>query len=201
MTTDTPQSAPAAERNKAPILAVLEQVLPPSGLAVEIASGTGQHVVHFAQALPQWTWQPTEPDSQMRQSIAAWLAKCDLPNVLPPLALDVCQPDWPVDRADAVLCINMIHISPWHATEHLLAGCERILRPGGILFLYGPYRRFGRHTAPSNEAFDASLRQRDPQWGVRDLETVAETARQHGLEMSQVVEMPANNLSLVFVRG
>jgi SAM-dependent methyltransferase len=201
MTTDTPQSAPAAERNKAPILAVLEQVLPPSGLAVEIASGTGQHVVHFAQALPQWTWQPTEPDSQMRQSIAAWLAISDLPNVLPPLALDVCQPDWPVDRADAVLCINMIHISPWHATEHLLAGCERILRPGGILYLYGPYRRFGRHTAPSNEAFDASLRQRDPQWGVRDLETVAETARQHGLEMSQVVEMPANNLSLVFVRG
>jgi SAM-dependent methyltransferase len=195
------QSAPAAERNKDPILAVLKRVLPQSGLVLEVASGTGQHVVHFARALPALTWQPSEADPQMRPSIAGWLAETGLPNVLPPLDLDVCRPDWPIDRADAVLCINMIHISPWQATEQLLAGCGRILRPGGVLYLYGPYRRGGRHTAPSNEAFDASLRQRDPQWGVRDLETVVDAAREHGMELSDVVEMPANNLSVVFLRG
>ena len=192
---------PAPERNKAPILEVLRRVLPDRGLVLEIASGTGQHVVHFAKALPRWTWQPSEPDPQMRQSIAAWLAEMKLTNVLPPLELDVCRADWPMERADAVVCINMIHISPWRATEHLLAGCERLLEPGGILFLYGPYRRFGRHTAPSNEAFDESLRQRDPHWGVRDLEAVAEAAKQHGLALAEVVEMPANNLSVVFAHG
>ncbi len=199
--TDTRQSAPAAERNKDPILAVLARVLPRSGLVVEIASGTGQHVVHFARALPGLTWQPSDPDPQMRRSIAGWLEETGLPNVRPPLDLDVCRPDWPIDHADAVVCINMIHISPWQATEHLLAGCGRILRPGGILYLYGPYRRFGRHTAPSNEAFDASLRQRDPQWGVRDLEVVVDAASGYGMDLSEVVEMPANNLSVVFVRG
>jgi SAM-dependent methyltransferase len=201
MMTEVPQTAPAAERNKEPILAVLKRVLPPTGFAVEIASGTGQHVAHFAAALPGWTWQPTELDAQMHESIAGWLAETGLANVLPPLTLDVCDPRWPVDRADAVLCINMIHISPWQATEGLLAGCGRILRQGGLLYLYGPYRRFGRHTAPSNEAFDASLRQRDPQWGVRDLETVVETAELHGLSLSEIVEMPANNLSVVFGRN
>jgi SAM-dependent methyltransferase len=201
MTTDARQSAPAAERNKEPILEVLARVLPQSGLVLEIASGTGQHVVHFARALPGLTWQPSEPDPQMRPSIAGWLAETGLSNVLPPLDLDVCRPEWPIGRADAVLCINMVHISPWQATEQLLAGCERILPPGGILYLYGPYRRDGRHTAPSNEAFDASLRQRDPQWGVRDLETVIEAASGHGLDLSEVVEMPANNLSVVFARG
>jgi SAM-dependent methyltransferase len=201
MTADARQSAPAAERNKDPILAVLRRVLPQSGLVLEIASGTGQHVVHFARALPGLTWQPSEPDMQNRLSIAGWLAETGLPNVRPPLDLDVCRPDWPIDHADAVLCINMIHISPWQATEQLLAGCERILRPGGILYLYGPYRRGGRPTAPSNEAFDASLRQRDPQWGVRDLETVVEAASGHGMDLSEVVEMPANNLSVVLLRG
>ena len=201
MTTDAPQSAPAAERNKEPILAVLRRVLPQSGLVLEIASGTGQHVVHFAKALPDLTWQPSEPDRQMRPSIAGWLAETGLPNVLAPLDLDVTRPEWPIDRADAVLCINMVHISPWQATEQLLAGCGRILGHGGVLYLYGPYRRDGRHTAPSNEAFDASLRQRDPQWGVRDLETVVEAASGQGLELVEVVEMPANNLSVVFVRG
>jgi SAM-dependent methyltransferase len=201
MTIESAQSAPAAERNREPILAVLQRVLPPTGLALEIASGTGQHVVHFAKALPKWTWQPSEPDPQMRGSIAAWVAETGVTNVLAPLDLDVSRADWPVERADAVLCINMIHISPWRATEHLLAGCERLLGPGGILFLYGPYRRSGRHTAPSNEAFDESLRQRNPQWGLRDLETVEETANQHGLALSEVVEMPANNLTVVFVRG
>jgi SAM-dependent methyltransferase len=200
MTIEARQNAPAAERNKDAILGVLARVLPPSGLVVEIASGTGQHAVHFANALPGLTWQPTEPDLQMHPSIAGWIAESGLSNVLPPVALDVCQPDWPVDHADAVVCINMIHISPWRATEHLMAGCERLIRPGGTLVLYGPYRRGGRHTAPSNEAFDASLRQRDPQWGVRDLEAVAETAARHGLVQTETVEMPANNLSVVFVR-
>jgi SAM-dependent methyltransferase len=201
MATESPQSAPAAERNKDAILAVLERVLPQTGVVLEIASGTGQHVVHFASAMPGLTWQPSEPDPQMRRSIAGWLAETGLPNVLPPLDLDVCRLDWPIERADAVMCINMIHISPWQATEQLIAGCGRIVRPGGVLYLYGPYRRHGRHTAPSNEAFDASLRQRDPQWGVRDLETVVEAARGHGLELSETVEMPANNLSVVLVRG
>lgn len=200
MTTEIRRTAPAAERNKNPILAVLTRVLPDSGLAVEIASGTGQHVVHFAEALPGWTWQPTEIDPESRGSIAAWVEETGLTNILPPLSLDVCEPQWPVERADAVLCINMIHISPWRATECLMAGCASLLGPGGILFLYGPYRRFGRHTAPSNEAFDASLRERDPQWGVRDLGAVVETAEGHGLGLSEVVEMPANNLSVLFTR-
>ena len=200
MKTELHRTAPAAERNKDPILAVLARVLPVSGLAVEIASGTGQHAVHFARALPGWTWQPTEPDPEMRRSIAAWVEETGLTNILPPLALDVCEPHWPVERADAVLCINMIHISPWRATECLMAGCASLLRAGGVLFLYGPYRRHGRHTAPSNEAFDASLRERDAQWGVRDLEAVVETANGHGLGLSEVVEMPANNLSVVFTR-
>lgn len=200
MTSEDCRTAPAAERNKDPILAVLARILPVSGLAVEIASGTGQHVVHFAGALPGWTWQPTELDPEMRLSIAGWLEETGLPNILPPLALDVCEAHWPVARADAVLCINMVHISPWQATLCLIAGCERLLEPGGILFLYGPYRRFGRHTAPSNEAFDSSLRERDPEWGVRDLEIVVETAERHGFGLSEVVEMPANNLSVVFMR-
>ena len=201
MTTEVRRTAPAAARNKGPILAVLARILPVYGLTIEIASGTGQHVVHFAGALSGWTWQPTEIDPEARRSIAAWVEETGLTNILPPLALDVCEPHWPVERADAVLCINMIHISPWRATECLMAGCERLLEPGGILFLYGPYRRFGRHTAPSNEAFDESLRQRNPQWGVRDLEEVEETAGAHGLGLSEVVEMPANNLSVVFARG
>jgi len=201
MTAEAPRTAPAAERNKDPILAVLQRALPQSGLVLEIASGTGQHAMHFARALPGLMWQPSEPDAQMRPSIAGWLAETGLPNVLPPLDLDVTRPDWPIDRADAVVCINMVHISPWEATEQLLAGCGRILPAGGILYLYGPYRRGDRHTAPSNEAFDASLRQRNPKWGVRDLETVVEAASGHGMELSEVVEMPANNLSVLFARG
>ena len=201
MMTERHQTAPAAERNKEPILAVLKRVLPPTGFAVEIASGTGQHVAHFAAALRGWTWQPTEIDAQMHESIKGWLAETGVGNVKPPLTLDVCGHCWPVDRADAVLCINMIHIAPWQATEGLLAGCGRLLGQGGLLYLYGPYRRFGRHTAPSNEAFDASLRERDPQWGVRDLETVVETAELRGFSLSEVVEMPANNLSVVFARN
>ena len=187
--------APAAERNQGPILAVLRRALPPAGLVLEIASGTGQHVAHFAAALPELDWQPSEADPAFHDSIRAWTAAAALTNVRPPLAFDVRQP-WPVTHADAVLCINMIHIAPWAATQALLDGAAGVLSPGGVLFLYGPFRRSGRHTAPNNAAFDAQLRGADPDWGVRDLEAVAALAE--GFDMKEVVEMPANNLSVVF---
>ncbi|VWB57257.1 SAM-dependent methyltransferase [Burkholderia lata] len=193
-------SAPAAERNRGPILDVLRRVLPANGRVLEIASGTGQHAVHFAQALPGLHWQPSDPDAQARRSIAAWVAHAGLANVAGPLAFDVRDASWPVDALDAIVCINMIHISPWACTDALFAGASRLLRPGGVLFLYGPYRREGRHTAPSNEAFDLQLRSRDPSWGVRDLETVVALGLDRGLDCIEVVEMPANNLSVVFRR-
>jgi SAM-dependent methyltransferase len=189
--------APAAERNKGPILEVLKRVLPQAGLVVEIASGTGQHVAHFAAALPDLVWQPSDADLRVHESIHAWTAAEELTNVRAPIALDVRQP-WPLARADAVLCINMIHISPWEATLALIDGAGRVLRQGGMLFLYGPYRRFGRHTAASNAAFDASLRATDPEWGVRDLEAVEERAEAAEFRLQEIVEMPANNLSVVF---
>ena len=197
---DERQTAPAAERNKGPILAVLRRVLPESGLVLEIASGTGQHVVHFAGALPRLTWQPSDPDPQMRASIAAWVADVALPNLRPPLDLDVCSEAWPVERADAVMCINTIHIAPWAATLHLMAGALRLLPARGVLVLYGPFRRLGRHTAPSNEMFDAQLQRANLAWGVRDLEVVANVADKNGLALEEVIEMPANNLSVVFRR-
>lgn len=194
------QSAPAVARNRDPILAVLRRVLPARGLVLEIASGTGEHAVHFATALPELAWQPTDPDAAMRRSIAAWRTAANVPNLLQPFALDAASPEWPVERADAVVCINMIHISPWRCTEGLIAGAARVLAPGGVLFLYGPYKEGGRHTAPSNEAFDLSLRQRDPEWGVRDLGDVIDLAAGHGFERVGRVAMPANNLSMVFRR-
>ena len=189
--------APAAERNQGPILAVLQRALPPAGLVLEIASGTGQHVAHFAVALPNLDWQPSEADPAFHDSIRAWTAAAALTNVRPPLAFDVRLP-WPLAQADAVLCINMIHIAPWAATQALLDGAAGVLPPGGVLFLYGPFRRFGAHTAASNAAFDAQLRAADPDWGVRDLEAVAALADAAGFDMREVVEMPANNLSVVF---
>ncbi len=185
----------AAERNKEPILRVLRRVLPSSGLVLEIASGSGRHVAHFAPALPGLEWQPSDPDPACRESIRAEVA--GLGNVRAPLDLDVRRRPWPVQRVDAVVCINLIHIAPWPATEALAAGAGEVLGADGVLFLYGPYRRFGRHTAPSNVAFDASLRARDPAWGVRDLETVVELAGSAGFRLEDVVEMPANNLSAV----
>ncbi|WP_179400745.1 DUF938 domain-containing protein [Burkholderia guangdongensis] len=193
-------SAPAAERNRGPILDVLRRVLPARGAVLEIASGTGQHVVHFAQALPALDWQPSDPDTHARRSIAAWIAHTGLPNVREPLAFDVRDASWPLAAVDAIVCINMIHIAPWAAADALFAGASRALRPGGVLVLYGPYRRGGRHTAPSNEAFDAQLRSRDPSWGVRDLETVVALGLDRGLDCVEVVEMPANNLTVVFRR-
>ena len=191
-------SAPPAERNQGPILEVLRRVLPAKGLVLEIASGTGQHVAHFAAALPKLDWQPSDPDPELRASIAAWIAHAGLANLRPPLALDVGAPAWPLARAEAVLCINMIHIAPWAAAEALVAGAARLLGRGGVLYLYGPYRMGGRHTAESNAAFDADLRARNPEWGVRDLEAVAALAERSGFGAAETVAMPANNFSVVF---
>jgi SAM-dependent methyltransferase len=201
MPAEIARTAPAAERNKEPILAVLRQVLPKTGLVLEIASGTGQHAVYFAAALSGLTWQPSDPDAESRILIEAWIAKAGLQNVLPPLALNVHARPWPLERADAVVCINMIHISPWQATLDLMSGAARLLGTEGVLFLYGPFRRFGEHTATSNEVFDASLRARNSEWGVRDIEAVGDVASNHSFSLEQVVEMPANNLSVVFRRS
>ena len=201
MTTPDPnlrQHAPAAERNREPILAVLERVLPASGTVLEIASGTGQHAIHFAAALPKLVWQPSDPGEDARASIAAWTAHSGLANVRAPLALDVRDASWGIDAAAAIVCINMIHISPWESAQALIGGAGRLLQAGGVLFLYGPYRRGGAHTAPSNAAFDAQLRSRDPSWGVRDMEDVVALADAAGFDSDEPVEMPANNFCLVF---
>jgi hypothetical protein len=190
--------ATAAARNRGPILDVLREVLPREGVALEVASGSGEHVAHFAAALPQLTFAPSDPSPTARESIAAWTAACGLDNVLPPLALDATQTPWPIARADAVLCINMIHISPWAATVGLFENARVLLGAGAPLYLYGPYKRGGAHTAPSNAQFDAGLRAQNPEWGVRDLEAVADLARRAGFTGPEIVEMPANNLSVIF---
>ncbi|BDC42587.1 Protein of unknown function [Paraburkholderia steynii] len=192
------QHAPSAERNRAPILAVLERVLPATGTVLEIASGTGQHAIHFAAALPHLVWQPSDLDDEARASIAAWTAHSGLANVRPPLALDVRDASWGIEAAAAIVCINMIHISPWASAQALIGGAGRLLGPGGVLFLYGPYRRGGAHTAPTNAAFDEQLRRRNPAWGVRDMEDVVALADAAGFDADEPVEMPANNFSLVF---
>jgi len=191
--------APATARNREPILTVLRRVLPPAGVVLEIASGTGQHAAFFAAALPGVEWQPSDPDPAHRASVAAWTA--EVPNVRAPLDLDATRHLWPLARADAVLCVNMIHIAPWQACLGLLEGAAGVLPAGAPLVLYGPYRRGGAHTAPSNAAFDADLRARNPAWGVRDLEAVQAAAADAGFALAEVVEMPANNLTVVFRRG
>jgi len=194
------RSAPAVARNRAPILDVLRRFLPPAGFVLEIASGTGEHAVAFSRALVGITWQPTDPNEDARASIAAWAARGP-PNVLPPMALDAADPDsWGVARADAIVAINMIHIAPWAATQGLMRGAARLLPQSGILFLYGPYREAGVPTAESNEAFDATLRARDPAWGLRDLDQVVAEANSQGLDLAARIAMPANNLSVVFRR-
>jgi SAM-dependent methyltransferase len=194
-------SAPSAHRNREPILGVLRTVLPDTGLLLEIASGSGEHALFFAAAMPGLRFLPTDPDAAALRSIAAWRARAGLPNLLAPERLDVAEPaPWPVPHADAVLCINMVHISPWEATLGLLAGAGRILPAGGVLFLYGPYLEDGVPTAESNIAFDASLRQRNPRWGLRQLAALDAAAAARGLVREQRVAMPANNLSLVFRR-
>jgi len=193
--------APATERNRAPILTVLKRHLPERGLVLEIASGSGEHICYFAgNCGPELVFQPSDPAPEARASIDAWVRTLGLTNVRPAIALDAAAPDWPVSNADAVLCINMIHIAPWQATLGLMHGAGAILPPGGLLYLYGPYRRNGRHTAPSNEEFDQSLRERDPSWGVRDLEDVEALAAEHGFDAALVEDMPANNLSVILRR-
>ena len=187
--------APAAARNREPIREVLAQHLPASGVVLEIASGTGEHAVHMAHAFPGVTWQPTDADDDALASIAAWCTDEALPNLRPPLRLDVHDAAWP--DADAIVCINMIHIAPWAATLALFAGAARTLPPGGLLYTYGPYR-FDGQTAPSNEDFDRSLRERDPAWGVRDVTELERVAS--GFTLAHVIPMPANNHSLVWRR-
>lgn len=195
---DAKRHAPATLRNRAPIVEVLRDVLPARGLALEIASGSGEHVIHFAETFPDLQWQPSDPDAAAIASIAAWVEASGLANLQPPVALDAAAAEWPVERADAVLCINMIHISPWRATEGLMAGAGRLLGAGAPLYLYGPFVREGVPTADSNLAFDRSLRERNPDWGLRAVADVEHAAARRGLELDRVVEMPANNLSLVF---
>jgi SAM-dependent methyltransferase len=195
---DLPNS-PAADRNKEPILARLRSILDEHGAALEIAAGTGQHAAWFAAALPGWTWQPTEADPAMLPLLAERVAQARLANLLPPRQLDVTQP-WPPfpERFDAIFCANMLHIAPWDACPALMAGAAAHLAPGGVLITYGPYVEAGVPTAPSNLAFDESLRARDPAWGLRQLDDVVAAASRAGLALAQRHAMPANNLLLVF---
>ncbi len=191
---------PAPERNKEPILQVLGRVLPPSGTLLEIASGTGQHAVYFAAQLPGLRYQPTDFEDANLASIEAWRSEAQLPNLLPPLRVDVREEPWPVAAVDAIYCANMVHIAPWECAIGLLRGAGKHLSRDGVLVLYGPFRVGGAHTAPSNQSFDEDLRRRDARFGVRDLEDVTALAAEHGLELSERVEMPANNQSLIFRR-
>lgn len=192
--------APAAERNRQPILEVLKRALPMTGLVLEVASGTGQHAEFFAEQIPDLRWQPSDASPEALSSIEAWVRQSGRENLLPPIELDVRSGPWPIDAADAVLCINMIHISPWESSEALFreAGC--LLGVGSPLITYGPYRVHGAHTAPSNAAFDESLRSRNPRWGVRDIDELTELAAQTGFTLRERVAMPANNMTLIWSR-
>ncbi len=192
---------PHIVRNRDPIFEVLRRVLPARGLVLELASGSGEQAVYFAQRLPALRWQPSDIEPRSLASIAAHQADANLANLLPPLLLDATAEPWPVERADALVCINMIHIAPWRVSEGLMAGARRTLAPGGVIYLYGPYKIDGRHTAPSNAEFDQSLRARNPEWGIRDLADVTDLAARHGFALAETVPMPANNLSVVFRSG
>ena len=211
MTTSDRQFAPATQRNRKPILAVLQQVLPTTGTVLEVASGTGEHAIYFSQHLPHLTWLPSDPNPAALASITAWREDSGSQTLYPPIELDASQNRWPVESTEsdgiplalpapiaAIVNINMIHISPWEACLGLLAGAGRVLPTEGVLYLYGPYQRNGQHTAPSNAAFDLSLRSQHPAWGVRHLEDVVAAAESLGLSLQQVVEMPANNMSVIF---
>ncbi|HSH56342.1 MAG TPA: DUF938 domain-containing protein [Halomonas sp.] len=199
--TDPRRYSPAAARNRQPILEVLQAALPERARVLELASGSGEHAVHCATAMPQWEWQPSDPTAEALASIVAWREQTGQANLLAPLRLDATDKEsWPAGPFEALVAINLIHISPWTVSEALMARAGERLVSGGVLYLYGPYRRAGEHTAPSNAAFDADLRRRDPRWGVRDLEEVVAEAERHGLRLERTVEMPANNLSVVLVR-
>lgn len=208
------QYAPATQRNREPILEVLLQVLPSTGTVLEISSGTGEHAVFFAPRLHPRNWIPSDPNPFARDSIAAWREFCPTDNLYPPLAIDASDPVWIVERDElpeslhgidfqrdpivAIANINMIHIAPWSACLGLMTGARRILPPGGILYLYGPFKQAGKHTAPSNAAFDESLQAQNPDWGVRDLDDVVAVARSENLSLVKTYAMPANNLSVIF---
>jgi Protein of unknown function (DUF938) len=193
--------APATERNREPILAVLTEFLPTAGLVLEIASGTGEHISYFAPRLsPNLRWQPSDFEAYKLASITAWCRLLETTNVSSPIQIDVTTEVWGLDSVDAILAINLIHIAPWSACCGLLAGAGRLLPAGGILYLYGPFKREGKHTATSNETFDQMLKSENPAWGVRDLETVTATAHQHGLRFEKLIPMPANNFSVIFRR-
>jgi cyclopropane fatty-acyl-phospholipid synthase-like methyltransferase len=192
--------APATERNRDAILTVLTRVIAPGARVLEVASGSGQHATYFAAHLPGITWQPSDPDAAARASIAAWIAEAGAGNVRAPIALDAASPPWTVDGADAIVCINMVHIAPWAAALGLFAGAGALLAPGAPLVLYGPYRFAGAFTAPSNEAFDRELRQQNPAWGVRDVDDLEAAAGARGFALEDVVAMPANNHCLLFRR-
>lgn len=196
-------ASPSVARNTAPILEILRAHLPARARVLEIASGSGEHALAFARALPATTWTPSDPSPEALASIAAWRAQADVPNLNAPLELDAAAPEtWPQVDAQVIFCANMIHISPWAATEGLLAGAGRLLPdPGGLLVLYGPYRESEVPITPSNAAFDASLKSRDPAWGLRELDDVVALAKTHRLHLTRRVEMPANNLMLLFRRA
>lgn len=200
MMTDSRLFAPSVPRNRDPILDVLRTILRETGVVLEIASGSGEHVAHFAAALPGLTFQPSDPDPEARASIDAWTAQTGLPNIRPALALDASRPPWALSQADAIICINMVHISPWSASLGLFHQAREILPPGGVLYLYGAYLREGIATAPSNIAFDGWLRGHNPEWGLRDLAAIAEVARENAFSAPEVIEMPSNNLSVIFRR-
>lgn len=191
--------APATERNRDPIAAALEDALPTTGNVLEIASGTGEHIAYFATRFSALNWQPSDPDPSALASIASWTA--GLGNVATPVAIDATDSGWPVDRVDALLCVNMVHIAPWEATLGLMSGAAAVLADGAPLILYGPYVRGDVATAPSNLTFDASLKSRDARWGLRSVEDVRAAAAARGLDFERLVEMPANNLVLVFRKG
>jgi hypothetical protein len=192
------RSAPAALRNREPIAEVLREWLPERGLVLEVASGTGEHSVHFASNFPGLEWQPSDMHPDALPSIRAWRAQASLPNLHEPVVIDASAADWPIERADVVLNINMVHISPWAASLGLIAGAARVLPNEGPLILYGPWLRDGIDTAPSNLAFDADLKRRDPQWGLRRVEDFADAAGSRGFELAEWRPMPANNLMLLF---
>lgn len=202
---DARRFSPATQRNREPLLKVLARVLPENGRVLEVASGTGEHAVWFAPRFPGLNWQTSDPNPDLRQSIASHMAHAGL-NLPRPLDIDVTHQDWgtpgaPLEKLDTIFCANMIHIAPWTATLGLLDGAARYLKTGGKLCLYGPYKREGGHTAPSNAAFDQSLRGQNPEWGIRDLEKVTEEAAARGLQSAEVLEMPSNNLTVIFERG
>ncbi len=199
-----PRAPAAAVRNAAPILEILERILSPPAFTgrqvLEIAAGSGYHAAKFARALPHLSWQASDPDEESRASIAASVAEAALPNLPPPLALDVCDPIWPIVTADAVVCINMIHISPWAATLALFEGARRLMPNAGIVMTYGPYSIDGDCLAESNVAFDQSLRARNSSWGIRDVAQLEEVAGEWGFKLAETLRMPANNLTLIFQR-